>query len=255
LGKAEIEERRMIVAAATYAELLTPVAAALGQDRKPLLIGFDGRDGGGKTTAANWLAWQLGMPAIHLDLFIKRNECEAPINWRTDDLARCLESRGDRPMIVEGVLLLDVLSELQKTVDFLVFAKKIEPQRSPDRSTDDDLIDPREFSLGNQISRYLSGERRQLSLILSSLGMIRVDDLTVVDERIERTGVPYDRELSAQLAGHVFDARIHFNLVHRTPDAVTGLDDLRTKQDRACRHSHRTTGSVRNARPRFATAR
>jgi pantothenate kinase-related protein Tda10 len=46
----------VIVAPSTYAELLPRVAAALGPDRKPLLIGFDGRDGGGKTTSANcWL--------------------------------------------------------------------------------------------------------------------------------------------------------------------------------------------------------
>jgi pantothenate kinase-related protein Tda10 len=40
----------MIVAPSTYAELLARVAAT-GPDRRPLLIGFDGRDGGGKTTA------------------------------------------------------------------------------------------------------------------------------------------------------------------------------------------------------------
>jgi hypothetical protein len=90
---------------------------------------------------------------------VKKSECESPINWRADDLARCLESRGARPIVVEGVLLLDALSEVRRTVDFLIFVEKIEPQRSRDRRTDDDLIDTREFSLGNQISRYL--ERRK----------------------------------------------------------------------------------------------
>ena len=149
----------MIHAPFTYAELLAQVTAALGPEWRPMLIGFDGRDGGGKTSAASWLAWQLGLPAIHLDLFMQRTEFEGPIKWRTDDIARCLESRGARPMVVEGVLLLDVLSAVQRTADILVFVEKIEPQHSRDRSLDDDLIDTREFSLSNQISRYF--ERRK----------------------------------------------------------------------------------------------
>jgi hypothetical protein len=149
----------MILAPSTYIELLSRVAANLGPDRRFLLVGIDGRDGGGKTSAANWLAWQLGMPTIHLDLFVKRTESEGPISWRTDDVARCLESRGARPIIVERVLLLDALSEVQRKADFLIFVEKILPQRGRDRSSDDDLIDTREFSLGNQISRYF--ERRK----------------------------------------------------------------------------------------------
>jgi dephospho-CoA kinase len=89
-----------------YERLLTTLYGALGPDRRPLLIGIDGSEGAGKTSLSNWLAWQLGMPAIHLDLFVIQSYTPAPIARRVADLDRCIKARGDRPLIVEGVLLL-----------------------------------------------------------------------------------------------------------------------------------------------------
>ena len=51
-------------------ELLYRVKEALTPNRRPLLIVIDGADGMGKSSLASWLAWQLGMPAVQLDLFI-----------------------------------------------------------------------------------------------------------------------------------------------------------------------------------------
>jgi pantothenate kinase-related protein Tda10 len=144
----------MINAPPIYFELRNRVSDVLGPERNPVVIGFDGRDGAGKTSAATWLAWQLGMPCIHLDLFIEQRESEGVIKWRTDDLAHCIKSRGARPLVIEGVLLLDVLSEIQRTPDFLVVVEKLDPPRSRDRSSDDDLVDRREFSLSNQVTGY-----------------------------------------------------------------------------------------------------
>ena len=151
----------MIAAPSSYSELRAQVSEALGPCRNPILIGFDGRDGEGKTSAATWLAWQFGMPAIHLDLFIRRSESKSAISWRTDDLAGCLKARGTKPIIIEGVLLLEALATIEKSPDYLVFVEKAEPKRSRDRRLDDDLIDRREFSLSNQVTRYL--ERRRPS--------------------------------------------------------------------------------------------
>ena len=101
--------------------LLKAVRTALGPDRKPLLIGIDGPDGVGKSSLASWLAWQLGMPAVHLDLYIMRNS--EPLAWRTDELARLIGARIDncRPVIVEGILILDALDCISRRPDFLVY--------------------------------------------------------------------------------------------------------------------------------------
>jgi uridine kinase len=144
----------MITAPSIYTELRQRVSDALGPCRNPIIIAFDGRDGHGKTSAANWLAWQFGMPAISLDLFLRQSS--GALSWRADDLVRCLEAREKKakPIIVEGVLVLDALAAIEKSPDYLVFVEKMEPMRIRDRSQDDDLKDPREFALSNQISRY-----------------------------------------------------------------------------------------------------
>jgi hypothetical protein len=49
-------------------ELLAKVMDAIGPDQTPLIIGFDGCCGAGKTSVALWLGWQLGFPVVHLDL-------------------------------------------------------------------------------------------------------------------------------------------------------------------------------------------
>jgi thymidylate kinase len=145
------------IATAEYGNLLTTLCAALGPERKPLLIGIDGKAGIGKTSLSNWLAWQLEMPAIHLDLFVIQNEVPAPIGRRVNDLDRCIKARGNRPMLIEGVLLLDSLDEVGRSPDFLIF---VDEQPAPAmrrlRPPESDLIDTGEFSLGNQVAAYLS---------------------------------------------------------------------------------------------------
>jgi hypothetical protein len=64
------------------------------------------------------------MPAIHLDLYLIPNR--DPPAWRMDDLARVLEAQEllHRPTIVEGVLLLNVLDEINRRPDLLIFVEK-----------------------------------------------------------------------------------------------------------------------------------
>jgi uridine kinase len=103
-------------------ELLQRVKEALTPDRRPLLIAIDGADGIGKSSLGSWLAWQIGMPAVHLDLFITSLQ---PIQWLTADLKRAVDRRLDRkcPVIVEGVFVLDALDLIGRKADFVVFVK------------------------------------------------------------------------------------------------------------------------------------
>jgi uridine kinase len=101
-------------------ELLEAIKKALTPDRLPRLIAIDGADGCGKSSLASWLAWQLGMPAVQLDLYLTSLD---PVQWRTEDLARVVAKRIDRnrPVIIEGVLVLDALNKIRRQADFLVF--------------------------------------------------------------------------------------------------------------------------------------
>jgi uridine kinase len=106
-------------------ELLARIKEALTPNRLPLLIVVDGADGSGKTSLASWLAWQLGAPTVHLDLYLAA--LEPIVQWRSDDLTRAVSSRLDkrRPVIVEGVLALDALDLIKRKADFLVFVKGV----------------------------------------------------------------------------------------------------------------------------------
>jgi pantothenate kinase-related protein Tda10 len=59
--------------------------------RLPLLIAIDGADGCGKSSLASWLAWQLGMPAIQLDLYLSELH---PMQWLAVELARVVNRRA-----------------------------------------------------------------------------------------------------------------------------------------------------------------
>jgi hypothetical protein len=100
-------------------ELLGRLKQALTPKRLPLLIAIDGMDGVGKSSLASWLAWQLGMPAVQLDLYLTSLE---PIQWLTADLQRAISRRLDcgRPVIVDGVLALDALDQIGRKADFLI---------------------------------------------------------------------------------------------------------------------------------------
>jgi 2-phosphoglycerate kinase len=102
-------------------ELLRRVKAALGPDREPLLIAIDGPDGVGKSSLASWLAWQLGMPSVHLDLYLIRGS--RPLKWMTAEIDRLIQARLNlgRPLIVEGMLVLDVLDQIRRAPDFLAY--------------------------------------------------------------------------------------------------------------------------------------
>jgi pantothenate kinase-related protein Tda10 len=101
--------------------LLEKVQARLGPNRLPLLIAIDGPDGVGKSSLASWLAWQVSAPAVHLDLYLNRDS--KPLSWRTEELRRIVGTRLGRgqPVVVEGIMVLDVLTAISHKADFLVY--------------------------------------------------------------------------------------------------------------------------------------
>jgi hypothetical protein len=101
-------------------ELLDRVKEALTPNRLPLLIAIDGADCSGKSSLAAWLAWQLGMPAVQLDLYLINLR---PIQWLVPDLTRVVARRLDRgrPLILDGILALDALNQTGRTPNFVVF--------------------------------------------------------------------------------------------------------------------------------------
>jgi hypothetical protein len=59
------------------------------------------------------------MPAVQLDLYLRSLH---PIEWLETELARVLAHRLDnrRPIIVDGVCILDALNNIGRKADFLI---------------------------------------------------------------------------------------------------------------------------------------
>lgn len=91
---------------------------------RKLTIGVDGVDGAGKSSIASFLAWQIGMPAIDLDMLL--DQTNKGFSHRIEDLRRLIEVRHsrNRPLIVEGVFLLKVLEPLKIQPEILVYVEK-----------------------------------------------------------------------------------------------------------------------------------
>ncbi len=119
-------------------DLLAAIRQALGAERLPVVIGIDGRQGAGKSSLASWLAWQLEVPAVHLDLYLVHDS--APLDWRYGDLGQVLaaaRAKG-RPIIVEGICLCQALLEVDRDPDFLVWLENEGgPEHGPEEPTDE----------------------------------------------------------------------------------------------------------------------
>lgn len=88
------------------------------------IIAVDGVDGAGKSTLARYLAWQLGMPAIETDTFLKDEKDS--LAHREQELLHVIQSRlaFNRPVIVEGIFILRTLATLDIQPDFIVFVEQ-----------------------------------------------------------------------------------------------------------------------------------
>jgi len=95
------------------------------------LIALDGLPGSGKTTFAASLSALLTIRAVHLDDYLGR-DCTGFTDFlRYEDLQRALLQR---PVIVEGVCMLDVLDRLELRPDQFIYVQAPFAERHLDRN-------------------------------------------------------------------------------------------------------------------------
>lgn len=107
--------------------------------RQRFIIAVDGRPGSGKSTLSRWLAWQLGWSAVETDLYIDQESENQPLYF-VDELRRAITHRLDRnlPVLVEGIMLLQVLEAIGLPHDYLVCVEHVD--ESPGRLTENSIL-------------------------------------------------------------------------------------------------------------------
>ena len=136
------------------AELLIPLRTLCVPWRQ-MIIGVDGRNGAGKSSLARYLGWQLGMPVLETDLWLIR---ERPLYDELRDLVLWRHGRN-RPVIVEGIELLDTLEKIGLRLDFLIFVTN--ESQEPEAGLDDDDEEPPPGTISARVATYLATYRPQ----------------------------------------------------------------------------------------------
>ena len=88
---------------------------------RKLTIGIDGADGVGKSPLARFLSWQFGMPSLETDMFLEDGKHYPSLRY--DELSKLINWRHslDRPVIVEGIYLLETLEKIDIKSDVLIY--------------------------------------------------------------------------------------------------------------------------------------
>lgn len=100
------------------------------QPWRAYLIAIEGRDGVGKSPLGRRLAWELHVPLVETDLYLA--ECEGIPKYHSAELKRVLESRigRNRPVIVEGIFIRQLLAGLGLKPDYVVHVSRPECEGS-----------------------------------------------------------------------------------------------------------------------------
>ena len=96
------------------------------ENRDAAIIGVDGYLGAGKTTVAVGLSRQTRYACVHLDDYLGPHEGGFVENL---DLSGLKAAINERPIIIEGLCLLEVLKRLWTDADFLVYVAGVRPSR------------------------------------------------------------------------------------------------------------------------------
>ncbi|MEH2562988.1 hypothetical protein [Bradyrhizobium sp. AZCC 2289] len=112
-----------------YKEVITSLTQLL-YDLPGKLIAIDGQSGVGKTTLGRYLAWQFNISLVESDLFLIPNQ--GKLVYLNEALARVITSRlkKPRPVIVDGVAVRRLLSNLALKPDFVIYISSSDASES-----------------------------------------------------------------------------------------------------------------------------
>lgn len=107
-----------------YADVVRALSPIL-YNLPPKIIAIDGWPGVGKTTLGRFLSWRFNVALLETDLFLILGQ--GKLVYLDDEIVRIIDRRiknyseDGRPIIVDGLAILRLLSKLQREPDFMVY--------------------------------------------------------------------------------------------------------------------------------------
>lgn len=120
---ADVDEYQKLVAPDEYLCVRKlALKTAYVPSRKAAVVGIDGYPSSGKTPLAAWLSWQLECPVINLDEF---RTGRPGYELRDGEVLRLITQQleCDRPVIVEGLFLLESMQKIGVTLNCHIWAQ------------------------------------------------------------------------------------------------------------------------------------
>lgn len=104
-----------------YDEAVAALAPVL-HGRPPVIVAIDGRDGVGKTTLGRYLAWHFNCTLLETDSFPPFGR---GVHLHKPCIAAAIRSRVElgRPILIEGISILRVLSSIAMKPNFLLYVR------------------------------------------------------------------------------------------------------------------------------------
>lgn len=107
-------------------EYLHPKVYYPNGEVRRIIIGIDGSNGAGKSTLSSFISWQFTIPVVHLDLFLFLSEDDYYSSLNIEHLGDLINHQHNRPIIIEGIFLLEVLETFNIEPDILIYASGYE---------------------------------------------------------------------------------------------------------------------------------
>jgi len=167
------------------------------------LICIDGVDGAGKSTLAKNLSESLGVNCITLDDYVE-NEKGSYVEFLDLDRLNEALSYPLKPIIIDGICLLDVLSRIGISPDLLVYVKRMSSYGS---WRDEDVCE-----ITEDIEEFIRKEEQDLK------------DFCVVEAEIENSEFNEKEFSFSKLRKEIF--RYHYNYSpHKKADVIFARKD------------------------------